>query len=297
MLCYPLSILILGSTVQPSHFDDRALKVYSYVVIVLSALCVDRFMWRRLPKPRPYLYAALFVVLAIGLGYRVRETAAFQSHLRPQFFGSHTAETRPSYRESFAELTTFLNSGVPDTAVVASFDHQVFSWWLTFHRGYSFLAEPFVSGASDRELEIRLALLCSELGMSPADYRNFIQQPYINMFWLGLLKYHASHWYTYSSLDDYTSEEQQRIVQAWDIWALPVIPQSDLRRLTTAYENVTNAESGRRALDVIVLSNRGPEQRWAPSSPTWQLAFRNDGFRVYATQRGSFDNARAGRAR
>jgi hypothetical protein len=284
VVCYPLSILILGSTVQPYHFDDRALRVYSYAVIVLAFLLVDRFVFFRLANPRPYLYATMFIVLALGLGYRLRDTAAFQSHLRPQFFGSHTAATHPSYRESFTELTSFLDRTVPDRAVVASFDHQVFSWWLTFHRGYWFLAEPFVSSASDQELETRLALLCRELGMSPQDYRIFIQQTYINVFWLGLLKYQASHWYTYSSLDDYTPEDRSRIVQSWDFWERPTIPQSELTRLTTAFENATSLESGKRALDVIVLSNRGPEQPWAPPAQTWQLAFRNDGFRVYVAR-------------
>jgi hypothetical protein len=94
----------------------------------------------------------------------------------------------------------------------------------------------------------------------------------------------------YSSLDDYTPEQRQRIGQTWDFWALPIIPQSELRRLTAAYESVMNAESGTRALDAIVLSNRGPEQQWAPSSHAWHLVFRNDGFRVYAA-RDSIDAA------
>lgn len=286
LVCMPLSILILGSTVQPSHFDDRALRLYSYLAIAFSVLWLDRFLQRRgtwsesVVPYRPYVYGATVACLAIGFGFAIRQAAPYRNHLRPQFYAAHTEETKPSYRESFAELTTFLESNVPDDAVIASFDHQLYAWWLTFHRGYWFLVEPFVSSVPDDELEIRIALLCKRLNMPPEAYREFLQQPYMKIMWLGLLKYGASQWYRFAPLDDYT-DQQRRQIDSDDFWQM-IIPRSELRRLTTQYENLTLSEFAKRDLDVIVLSQRGPEQSWAPSADTWPMVFQNDGFRVYA---------------
>jgi hypothetical protein len=222
----------------------------------------------------------LALVLVVGLGFRVREATPFRAHLRPQFFG-YTSGTLPSYRESFAELAAFLDREVPRGAVLATFDHEVYSWWLTFDRGYSFLADPFVSSAPDREVETRLALLCRALGLTPQEYATFIQDPGIDWFWLGSQKYQASLWYTYAPLDDYTAEQRQHILQTATFWHDPIVPQSELKRLTAQFENVTHTEAGARAMDVIVLSNRGVERSWAPRSDQWHLRFSNDGFRVY----------------
>jgi hypothetical protein len=289
---FPVSILVLGSTIQPSHFYDRTIRVFSYLVIVLVVVCVGGVA-DRLARRRAYVYVTLAAVLVIGLGYRMREASVFRGHLRPQFFG-YASEARPSYRESFAELTSFLDRNVPRDAVVASFDHQVYSWWLTFHPGYSFLADPFVSSAPDREVEIRLALLCRVLGLSAQEYARLIQEPVINWFWLGSQKYQASLWHTYALLDDYTAEQRQQILQTAAWWHDPIVPQSELKRLTTQYENVTETESGKRSMDVIVLGNRGLEQPWAPQSDEWRLRFSNDGFRVYVSRDGATDASTRG---
>ncbi len=289
LVSMPVSVVVLGAIVQPSHFWDRASRLYSYVVIAFLVVWIDAFLRRRgeradrgtAPVGRAYFYGTIVALLVIGLGYKMRESSVYRNHLRPQFFGAHTVATQPSYRESFSELASFLDRNVPHDAVVATFDHQVFSWWLTFHRGYSFLVEPFVSSVSDAELETRLAVLCRQLGMSPEDYREFVQEPYINIFWLGLLKYEASRWYTYSSLDDYTDEQRLKIVRSRDFWQM-IIPQSELRRLGKHYENLTSVDVDARALDIIVLSNRGPEKHLAPAAGVWQSRFQNDGFRVYS---------------
>jgi hypothetical protein len=39
-----------------------------------------------------------------------------------------------------------------------------------------------------------------------------------------------------------------------------------------------------RALDVIVLSNTGPEKKFSPPADAWSLIFENDAFRVYSTK-------------
>jgi hypothetical protein len=289
--CEPVSILILGKTIQPYHFDDRGSRLCSYVVIGFAVSWIDlilerlikqsRFaVWRK-PVIRRCVHAATLFLALSCVGYKLfsREASGFRSHLRDDYY-THTPQTRPSYRESFAELASFLESNVRHDSVIASFDDQLFSWWITFHRGYWFLVEPFVSSLPDDELESRLALLCKLLGMSSQEYVEFIQHEYINVFFLGCEKYQASQWHSYSPLDDYTDQQRQRILQSDNVWQV-IIPQSELRRLKRQYENVTMKEFDKRALDVIVLSNSGPEDKWAPPANAWELIFENNGFRVY----------------
>jgi hypothetical protein len=299
--CKPATILLLGKTIHPYLFDDRTYRLCSYLMIGFALVGIDyavgrvvtgsRFVAAHRRLARWGISAAMLLLIIAFVGYSIfvyRGAAGFRGHLRgPEY--AHVAETRPSYRESFAELTSFLDGHVSDDAVIASFDHQVFVWWMTFHRGYFFLVEPFVSGLPDEELEIRLALLAKLLGMTSQEYIEFLQRRYIDINFLGLVKHQASHWHTYSTLDDYTEEQRQIIRKPSDesdqfdgIWQL-IIPQSELRRLKKHFEGLSLDEFNDRDLDIVVLSNSSPEKSLAPPLDRWSLIFENDGFRVYST--------------
>jgi hypothetical protein len=291
----PLSILILGKTVQPYHFDDRMSRICTYFLVGVVLLWVDwgiqrfarrsSFIQNRLGTATACLQAAslavacayVFLITFLYSGGRV-DTA----HLRSAYY-IHTAESQPNYRRNFTELAAYLDKNVKPDAVIATFDHEVYSWWMTFHEGYSYLVEPFVSSASDEELESRLAALCRLLGMSTEQYLKFIQNDYVNTFFLGCAKYQASAWRRYSTLDDYTDEQKQTFLKSRDVWNV-AIPQSELRRLKTSYE-ASEAPGAERELDVIVLSNFGPEKELAPPAENWTPAFENNAFRVYRARR------------
>lgn len=297
----PASILLLGKTIHPYHFDDRTYRLCSYLIIGFALVGIDyvvgravtgsRFVAAHRRLARWSIPAAMLLLIVGFVGYSTfvyRGSAGFRGHLRERDY-PHLVKTRPPYRESFAELTSFLDGHVSDDAVIASFDHQVFVWWMTFHRGYWFLVEPFVSGIPDEELEIRLALLGKLLGMTSQEYVEFVQRQYIDQLLLGLAKYQASEWYTYSTLDDYTEEQRQIIRKPVDdadkadgVWQT-FIPQSELRRLKKHFEDLSLDEFDDRELDVVVLSNSGPERSLAPPLDRWSLVFENDGFRVYST--------------
>lgn len=299
--CLPISVLLLGKAVQPYHFSDRAERICGYLVIVLVAVWFDtlirswmgRITFPGLKKFAEHTasYGAMLALVVCVCGYWTVFSRASKQSVDPVRRGyyAHVTSVEPSYREAFAELTEHLRNEIRPDAVVAGFDHQVFSWWLTFSDGYWFLVEPFVSSIPDDELETRLSLLCRVLGMSSDDYIRFIQTPregpigghgYVNTFWLGLAKYQASRIYTFAPLDDYTEEQQQAILASDYVWQ-KFIPQGELSRLKRRYDEVTLTDLNSRALDVIVLSNTGPEKQWTPSEEFWELTFRNGGFRVF----------------
>ncbi len=279
-----LSILILGKTVQPYHFGNRLSILCTYSLIGVAVLWVDHVVRNiEIDTPtlrkaasiaRPALWIVVLTMLSGVSFYKLhlrRQPSVFTSHLRPINHG-YAVRQSPSYRESFSELASFLKTTIRSDSVVASFDHQVFAWWLTFSDGYSFLAEPFVSATPDNELETRLALLCKLLGMSSADYSEFIQLPATQWFWMGAAKYQASSWYTYSSLSDYTRQQREFILQSDYSWQT-FVPQREVQRLRGQFEKLSLSELGSRSLDVIVLTNKDREAGLMPPLKGWQQIF------------------------
>jgi hypothetical protein len=299
--CLPVSIVILGKTVQPYHFIDRAERLCGYTVILLVVLWVDAMfqrwkssrnfpVWERYVFPLTSYGATLTLILTF-FGYKTFISdgpTRFADPVRREYY-RHMVNTKPSYRDAFSAVVRHMKLNIPRNAVVASFDHQVFAWWMTFQDGHWFLVEPFVSSIPDQELETRLLLFCKTLGMSADDFIAFIQTSrgiqanntgYVDTFWLGLAKYQASRLHTFAPLEDYTKEQQAAILKSANVWQT-IIPKSELIRLRSKFEEITIDEPETRSLDVIVLSNSGPEKAWAPSENAWKLEFKNDGFRVF----------------
>lgn len=296
--CGPISILLLGKTIQPYHFNDRAERLCGYIVIALIAIWIEAlFKVLRTRMASPVLdrfgwhlttYAG---ILALIIGFflydQVYPRTPYTMPVRHVLY-EHLIDVEPTYRSSFAELTDHLKAEIPRDAVVASFDHQVFAWWMTFEGQYWFLVEPFVSSIPDDELEIRLLTLCKLLNVSADEFIEFLQIPiesepethgYANVFWLALAKYQASQFFTFAPLDEYTPDQQTAIASTDYVWQT-IIPQNELARLRDRYEATSLDNLDSRQLDVIVLNNRGLESTWTPTGQ-WRMSFENDGFRVF----------------
>ena len=297
--CGPISIAILGKTIQPYHFNDRAERLCGYILIALiaiwiEALCrvlkskvssslLDRCAWHITT------YAGIVALVVGFFAYQwIYPRTPYTQPVRHVLY-AHLLDVQPNYRASFSEMTRHMRQELPSDAVVASFDHQVFAWWMTFEGKYWFLVEPFVSSIPDDELEIRLLVLCKLLGVSTDDFIDFLQTPiesepdthgYANVFWLALAKYQASQFYTFAPLDDYTTTQQTAIARTDYVWQT-IIPLSELDRLRKRYDATSLDDLDSRALDAIVLNNHGPEAEWTPPLDGWKLSFENDGFRVF----------------
>lgn len=298
--CLPVSIFILGKTIQPYHFTDRAERIVGYVVLLLLVVLLDTFCkrwksWNDSPALATVIrhgtsYGAILFMILGYCGYKtfISRPTEYVDPVRGSYF-SHAAEVEPSYRDEFNDLVQYMKVNIPEDAVVASFDHQVFAWWMTFSEGHWFLVEPFVSSLPDHELETRLTLFCKLLGMSADEFITFIQTPredqpnnngYVNTFWLGLAKYQASRLHTYAPIKEYTQEQQQAILQSSNVWQ-KIIPQSELDRLRQRFDESELAGFETRTLNAIVLSKIGPEAVLSPPSQSWELKFENNGFRVF----------------
>ncbi len=297
--CGSFLILLMGKTIQPYHFNDRADRLCGYIVIILVTIWIEALynVWKSgLASPLMHRcighfssYGAMLgLMIGFGAYTALRSPPPYVDPVRKYGY-AHAVGIEPSYRVAFSELTRYMNNNVRQDAVVASFDHQVFAWWMTFGGRYWFLVEPFVSSIPDEELETRLVLFCKLLGMSADDFVTFLQTPlelvpsnhgYVNVFWLGLAKYQASQWYTFSTMDQYTPEQQQAIQSSDYVWQL-IIPRDELERLHHVYEQVSLDELESRSIDAMVLSNLGPEQPWSPSPSDWKLTFENHVFRLY----------------
>lgn len=288
----PLSTMLLGKGVQIYHFPTTAADLDSVGLILCVAVAFDALV-RSAAKRAPWstrvqrrvsaAFLVTFLMLRTAALFRSSAAAGYAGHLRAESFQELEAMGTASYRADFAGLATYLSS-LPHAnrrLVLATFDHEVCVWWMSFNQGYSFLADPFISTVPDREIESRLASFCHLLRYSPRDYAGFIRDRSINWFWLSCDKYQASRAYTFSPPSDYTAEDRAKITRTTilDNWNV-IVPRSEQQRLLADFE-ATRRDSPRRELDVIVLTNEKAFRDRAPPASLWRLSYRSPRFRVF----------------
>jgi hypothetical protein len=168
--------------------------------------------------------------------------------------------------------------------VAGLFDHQVAFWWLAFGGGNLFLAEPAFSTLPDSEVESRLITFCHLLGMTPDNFASFIRKPWVLVFWIGHNKYQASRLYTFSPIDDYSPEDQKKIlsspgVESWQSSWNIILPLSEEERLCHQYGSKTSHPS--RRLDVIILTRYEIDMGLSPPRDDFVLEYENPVFQVW----------------
>lgn len=290
----PLFTVASGRAVQLYHFTTITNTLCGYIMAGAVGVALDISL-RVLLKRREWSksvrnlfcglgYTLPIVLLFVCIGFRAAgESWRYAGHLGPKRFNT-VNPVGDSYRSEFAELIEFLAAREEVKAgVLASLDNQVFSWWLTFTDGFSFLADPFVSAVPDHEVEMRLGLFCKLLGMSSDEYAEFLRTGYVEFFWLSNIKYQASRLHTYGKPSDYTTEELSRIRNTSEQSAMyTIIPRREIDRLRTNYESLARGELGRRQLDLIVLNNDEAQINYVPPRDSWALVFENACFRAYS---------------
>ena len=288
----PLSAALFGKGIQIFQFNTRAINFDSYCMLACFAVCVDffcRLALARLAWPRWRLDlltgGALAGLVAAVIACKVcyDESSGYRAHFRERWFSELDTLTAVPYRAEFTELAKYLSTvarGEPQ--VLATLDHQVFVWWLTFTGGYSFLADPFSSTIPDCAIESRMGAFCHLIGMKAEEYRHFLQRQTVEMFWVSHDKYQASRAYAFSPLSDYPAQVQEEIKQAsiFDNFHV-VVPFSEMRRRSEDFERNEADSLGNRQLDIIVLTNDKPMDSFAPPSLCWQLTYQSPRFRVY----------------
>jgi hypothetical protein len=224
------------------------------------------------------IYAIILVGVVASFGHAVRLSQK-DTHMRSELeeYGSLT-----QYRTDFQGVTHELRqySQLGDR-VIGTFDHQLYSWWITFEQGFSFIPDPLFFTGADRDIEQRLAFLCRMLGMSPAQFHTFMMRPYVNHFWLAHNKYKVSKLHTFAPLSDYVLEDvQAAIEQAGTLGGRFAIPLSEQERLQQDYAALDHVP-GNLKLDVLVLTNDVFLRRFHPPEGLFELIYENTTFRVW----------------
>ena len=292
------AIFVLGYTtgkgIQLYHFVDRLTGIVSYCWIALLGFLIESLgvlivtlPWpaftTRLQRVAPVSIKAAVLVIALGgIFLSFRDEASGGPNLQHMRVGLYPELT--NYRDDFVALTIELaKPDYADCQVVATLDHQVFSWWVAFHRGFSFLPDPFSTTVADAEIELlRIVWFAREMNMLLATFRSLFQSRMFRVMWLGHDRYQCSKAYQFALLDDYDpaallAYEASTILDSW----VQAVPLSEQRRLERLFESPPGAaELGTRPrLDLIVSSN-SPHLP-GPNKSDYQLVYRNSTFEVW----------------
>lgn len=281
LLVLPLSGVLLGKGIQLYHFEDAVVRICSLALLILSLYLAGRRRW--LQEGGSWVTPVVWGIMAISLivsGLLGYGRSARHAHIRADF-AEYAA--LPDYRAEFTKLTEELSSpkydGLP---VLGTFDHQLYAWWVTFRAGYSLLPDPFYTTLADDEIESRLIRFCHELGMSSAQFSDFLDRKYVNALWLGHCKYSVSKAYTLRPLDEYDPAVREEIGRTTilDAGSVMAIPRSEKERMLAKYRADSTAPASEK-LDVIVLLNDPSTQGASPPAAEYRESYRNALFRVF----------------
>ena len=289
-LALPLFGAILGRAIQLYHFSDRLSRFASYAIAIIAVHTIlsflDRHRQTRGVDPgraaRVGAVATALVVLACAgaIGARAWKEAHDTRHVRPSYF---RFEALGSYRPAFAELVRELErEPYRDVEVLATFDHQVHSYWQTFRGGRTFVPDVFVSTVTDSEAERRLAALCAALGMTGDQFEQFVQKPWVNTFWLGLAKYATNRSHALFPRSEYTPAQvvemdKRSIMNAWNLQ----IPPAEIARLRRVFDDTAPRWGDAGRMHTIVLTRDAELAGYVPDPGAFRPTFENAVFRVY----------------
>jgi hypothetical protein len=291
-LALPISGLVLGKTIQPYHFALVSITVASYGVLIHALLLLQIAFTRfqaslgetgRCSVQR-FMRALSIVIVIAALLFTMQSTSSAarkSTHIRADF---PEWEVLQDYRRHFTALIGELQHKRYAACKVAGlFDHQMAMWWLTFGGGKLFLVEPYSSTVSDREVESRFFSFCRLLGMTPDSFISFIKKPSILSFWFGINKYQASRLHTFSPMEDYSPENQKKIlstpgVESWQSTWNVILPLSEEKRLRYEYEREPVHS---RHLDLIILTRSEIDSGFSPQLEDFTLGFENPVFQVW----------------
>ena len=291
-LTVPLISIVAGKMIQVDRFSLHLGNHYFLVHSVFFGIAISNLgklkttkaITQKLDLRASNFFLAGFILIALFNGYRA---VSKNTHLRYSQFSEYK-ELGDKYKRDFLELTTYLKSiNSSNPRVLATFDVQLFSWWVTFNQGYSFLIDPFGSTRPDKEMEERLFMLGHELGLSPDEFIQKIDTFTMKHFWLGHCKYTADKAHTFSPMDEYSAEDRKLISKAPPgSWSL-IISQAEKSRLKNSYR--LSSQDSTYRLDMIILTKNSRENDIVPKN-RYKLSYENETFRVYLS--GNIDTAK-----
>lgn len=289
----PVFVAVSGQAVQLYHFRDAAHSLVAWTGL-LSLATAATALANVIPPPQghsfrwlaplgTYAAAVGFLALLVPLDHTA------QRHLNnpgtPRMIGVAVHPLAHSYRADWVALAHELDRpAYASTRVIATLDGEIFSWWLTFRRGKSYLGHIFLSALPERELWTRL-MEFARLNQIEADkfmpWLLAYEFNEVHCLWFSGNRYQANPLHTFSTLDDYSSAERQRInaTDLLDCWYL-VIPQGEQRRLIRDYEVYQRQPAVHwPPPELIVLTREFPQMQ--PDPRLYVLAYENPTFQLF----------------
>jgi hypothetical protein len=184
------------------------------------------------------------------------------------------------YRQHFVDLTRRLTAASSDGPIVlGTFDHQVWSWWVAFGTGYSFLPDACTTTLPADEIERRLITFARLLGMDRDRFIAFVSQPFVLSFWHSCAFYQANALYSRSPLSDYDAVDRERIIRARAIDSFQLIlPRSERERLAALFDSFPLSDG---QLDVVVLEKAAYSAGLEPPPERFERVYENPGFTMW----------------
>ena len=294
LFALPVSAFVLGKSVQVYHFSEHIEKVIYLTILVFflstrsrrSLLFPDRGPRIAGKRVRTIQVLAVILLSLVATVSTALQYSQVSGHMRPDF---EEYQSLTNYRSDFLEVSNELSIHRSQGAqVIGTLDAQLFSWWVSFQNGQSFIPDPALTRLPDSVVEYRLAAFCRMLELGSDEFRALINQPYVTNFWLSHDKYQASQAHTFAPLSDYDPAVQTRIGQtdinsSWDL----AIPNSEQARLLLLYESVDLQKVyAKLRLDLIVLTKDAGSRNFVPSSGLFELSFENGTFRIWTKTSG-----------
>lgn len=300
LVAMPLTSILLGKGIELYHYRDAFTRYFSLALVVVG-LHVGERVWHHVRQAvradsalssdadQPDGFAWAIIVPAALLCVLFAARFAISNPQRSDHMRSDFAEwaALSDYRQPFVDLARELSAdGYEKDLVLGTFDHQVWSWWVTFERRYSYLADACTSNASDAELERRTIQLAKLMGMTRAEFVTFARRRYVMIFWMSCAKYQGTTAYSYAPLEDYTEEDRRQITSTPDYLNFTVaLPLSQQERLADLFDATDVADMTR--LDLVVLTKDDSVARFAPPSSDFELTYENSLFRVWQRRESS----------
>jgi hypothetical protein len=288
-IAQPASVILSGKGIQLSQFYDRFI-ITTLLILTIFALYLIYFIDNYFKHNPDKLKAALsagynvmkkfIIIMSVLLCLSVTIRQAYVLSKKNQHFRSDFPEyaSLKNYRYDFVSLVKELSmEEYKDYKVLGTFDIQLFSWWVTFHHGYSYTIDPCATAVPTSQMESRLINLCKIIGMGKDDFMEFLNRKFVWVFWVNAAQYQASSFYTFSPLSDYDKDEQKIIRGSNSTWYL-VMPNSEKTRFLNRFlfEGVNKAR-----LDLVVLTNDDSLKAFSPASEKFMLSYENPTFRVW----------------
>jgi hypothetical protein len=285
LLALPLSVLVLGRGVQIYHFPFRAFGFvilgFTLIILVFGQKYLDKLGGRGSRWVSTSLATVLILSLStIHLSFLgLRAVNAARSDIQQRTWESGWSPI-PGYHRDLDDLWGELSRPMyHEHRVLATFDQQLAMLWTTRAEHRVWIPDPFLSTVPDEAIERRLISFAQLVGMTPSEFDRHLGEEYFSNHLLNGMKWHASRYYTFSGIEEYSPEQQKLIKQRY--WST-TIPYDERRRLNELFTTPLAVDA---QLDLIVLDH-GPDFGKLPGPTTnFRKIYENPTFTVWTRGR------------